>query len=301
MHRVLLLCLFLLAVLQVRAEDAATPPTNSPQESLRIGPGDLLHVSVLREPDLEQKVRVRDSGEITLPMAGDVKVAGLSTPEADAAIAQRYIDQQYLKHPIVSVFVEEYETQPVAVLGQVIKPGTYPITTARSLLDILAMAGGLTESADRHITIERGGGNGLVEVFLSNHADDAFNANLKIMPGDRIIVPKAGIVYVLGDVGRPGGYVMQNESRMTVLQAIAMAAGANKTAAESRARILHNNNGQYEERDLPLKEIERGDAPDELLKADDVIFIPFSYAKNIVVGTSAIVTSASSALIYAGH
>jgi polysaccharide export outer membrane protein len=108
-------------------------------------------------------------------------------------------------------------------------------------------------------------------------------------------------VYVLGDVGRPGGYLMQNESRMTVLQAIAMAAGVNKTAAESRARILQNSNGQYEERDLPLKEIERGEAPDELLKADDVIFIPFSYAKNIVVGTSSILTSASSALIYAGH
>jgi polysaccharide biosynthesis/export protein len=106
---------------------------------------------------------------------------------------------------------------------------------------------------------------------------------------------------VLGDVGRPGGYIMQNESRMTVLQAIAMAAGVNKTAAESRARVLHNNNGQYEERDLPLKEIERGEAPDELLVADDVIFIPFSFGKNIAVGTGSIVTATSSALIYAGR
>lgn len=298
MRRRLVFCLLLFALATLHAQEPAAPP---PQESLRIGPGDLLHVTVLRESDLDQRVRVRDSGEITLPMAGDVKVAGLSTEQAATVIAQQYLDRQYLKHPVVSVFIEEYATQTVAVLGQVVKPGTISITTSRSLLDILAMAGGLTEVADRHITIERGGGNGLVEVFLSNHADDAFNANVKIFPGDRIVVPKAGIVYVLGDVGRPGGYVMQNESRMTVLQAIAMAAGLNKTAAEGRARILHNNNGQYEERDLPLKDIERGEAPDELLVADDVIFIPFSFGKNIAIGTSAIVTSASSALIYAGR
>ncbi|WP_446743785.1 polysaccharide biosynthesis/export family protein [Silvibacterium acidisoli] len=297
MRKCLGCCLLLFSLAVLRAQE----PAAAPQESLRIGPGDLLHVTVLRESDLEQRVRVRDSGEITLPMAGDVKVEGLNTEQAATAIEQQYIDRQYLRHPVVSVFIEEYATQTVAVLGQVVKPGTISITTARSLLDILAMAGGLTETADRHITIERSGGNGLVEVFLSNHADDAFNANVKIFPGDRIVVPKAGIVYVLGDVGRPGGYVMQNESRMTALQAIAMAAGVNKTAAESRARILHNNNGQYEERDLPLKEIERGEAPDELLVADDVIFIPFSFGKNIAIGTSAIVTSASSALIYAGR
>jgi polysaccharide biosynthesis/export protein len=296
-HNCFLFCLLLLVPAMLPAQEPASPP----QESLRIGPGDLLHVSVLRESDLEQRVRVRDSGEITLPMAGDVKVSGLNTAEAATKIAQLYIDRQYLRHPVVSVFIDEYATQTVAVLGQVLKPGTIPITTTRSLLDILAMAGGLTEAADRHLTIERSGGNGLVEVFLSNHADDAFNANVKIFPGDRIVVPKAGIVYVLGDVGRPGGYIMQNESRMTVLQAIAMAAGVNKTAAESRARVLHNNNGQYEERDLPLKEIERGEAPDELLVADDVIFIPFSFGKNIAVGTGSIVTATSSALIYAGR
>jgi polysaccharide export outer membrane protein len=274
----------------------------SAHESLVIGPGDLLRVTVLRESDLERRVRVRDSGEVALALIGNVQVRGLSASEAASAIAAKYVDGQFLKHPDVSVFIEEYATQPVSVLGQVVKPGTISISTTRSLLDVIAMAGGLTEVADRHITVERGdNSHGRAEVFLSNRPEDALNANVEVYPGDRILVPKAGIVYVLGDVGRPGGYVMQNNSRLTVLQAVAMAAGVNRTASEARARVIHNTNGQFKERDLPLKEIEQGKAPDELLEADDVIFIPFSFGKNVLMGTNSIVASTSSALIYAGR
>jgi polysaccharide biosynthesis/export protein len=94
---------------------------------------------------------------------------------------------------------------------------------------------------------------------------------------------------------------MQNESRMTVLQAIAMAAGINRTADEKQARIIHNVNGQYDEEDLPLRDIEKGEAPDQLLQPNDVLYIPFSFTKNILMGTSSIMASTSSALIYAGH
>ena len=290
---------------------AALPAPTSPDtatgtevahESLLIGPGDLLQITVLDESDLSRKVRVRDSGEANLPLVGNVKLGGLNSAEASAAIAKKYFDGQFLKHPEVSVFVDEYATQSVSVLGQVVHPGPVSISTSRSLVDVIAMAGGLTDVADRHITIERGGtSHGLVEVFLSNRADDAFNADVEVFPGDKILVPKAGIVYVLGDVGRPGGYVMQNNSRLTVLEAIAMAAGVDRTASEGRARIIHNTNGKFEERDLPLKEIEQGTAPDQLLEADDVIYIPFSFGKNVLMGTNSIVAATSSALIYAGR
>jgi polysaccharide biosynthesis/export protein len=274
----------------------------APRESLLIGPGDLLRVTVLGESDLSPKVRVRDSGKVSLPLIGDVDLRGLSTAEASSMIARKYIDGQLLKRPEVSVFIEEFGTQSVSVLGQVAKPGPIYISTARTLVDVLSMAGGLTELADRHITIERGGANkGVVEVFLSNKADDALNADVEIFPGDKILVPKAGIVYVLGDVGRPGGYVMQNNSRLTVLEAIAMAGGVARTASESHTRLIHNSNGQFRERDLPLKEIEQGKAPDELLQADDVIYVPFSFGKNVMMATNSIVASTSSALIYAGH
>ncbi len=283
-------------------QPVAETSSDATRESLLIGPGDLLQITVLDESDLSRKVRVRDSGEITLPFIGSVQIGGLNTAEASAAIAQKYIDGQFLKHPEVSVFVEEYATQSVSVLGQVVHPGPISISTDRSLVDVISMSGGLTDVADRHITIERGGAShGLVEVFLSNRAEDAFNANVEVFPGDKILVPKAGIVYVLGDVGRPGGYVMQNNSRMTVLEAVAMAAGVNRTASEAHARIIHNTNGKFQERELPLKEIEAGTAPDELLEADDVIYIPFSFGKNMLMGTNSIVAATSSALIYAGR
>ena len=284
------------------AQEAPAAVAPDTRESLLIGPGDLLQITILDEPDLSRKVRVLDSGEIALPFIGSVHVGGFNAAAAAAAIARKYVEGEFLKHPEVSVFVEEYATQSVAVLGQVVKPGPVSISTGRSLVDVIAMAGGLTEVADRHITIERGGpSRGLVEVFLSNRAEDAFNADVEVFPGDKILVPKAGLVYVLGDVGRPGGYVMQNNSRMTVLEAIAMASGVNRTGSVARARLIHNTNGKFEERDLPLKEIEQGTAPDELLQADDVIYIPFSFGRNILMGTNSIVAATSSALIYAGR
>jgi polysaccharide biosynthesis/export protein len=294
---------FLVSMLILAASSSLAQVTVADtHESLLIGPGDLLHITVLREPDLAQRVRVRDSGDITVPLIGDIHVYGLSPAAAASAIAGKYVAGQYLKHPDVSVFVEEYATQSVAVLGQVVKPGPVSISTPRTLVDVIAMAGGLTDQADRHITIERGGASrGLVEAFLSNRAEDAFNANVEIFPGDKVLVPKAQIVYVLGDVGRPGGYLMQNNSCITVLQALAMAAGVNKTASEGRARLIHNSNGQYQQRGIPLKDIEQGNAPDELLEADDVIYIPFSFGKNVLMGTNSIVASTTSALIYAGR
>jgi polysaccharide export outer membrane protein len=278
---------------------AQSAPSAPAAESLRIAAGDLLNVSVLREPELDRRVRVRDSGAISLPLIGDAAVQGLSAGDAAKVIEQRYLDGQFLKHPDVSVFIEEFATQQVAVLGQVVKPGSYSLPTARSLIDVLAMAGGLTEVADRHITIERASHAASAEVFLSNRADDALDANVQVFPGDKVLVPKAGIIYVLGDVGRPGGYVMQNESRMTVLQAMAMAAGANRTASEAHVRLVRGKDGQFEEQEIPLKEMERGEVPDLLLEANDVLYVPFSFGRHVLMGASSIAASASAALIYA--
>jgi polysaccharide export outer membrane protein len=276
-------------------------PANAVNESLRIEPGDLIHVTVLREPELDQRVRVRDSGEISLPMIGAIQIRGLNSAAAAIAIAQRYRDGQFLKRPDVSVFVDEYGTQQVAILGQVTKPGSFALAAPRSLIDVLAMAGGLTEVADRHITVERADRSQAAEIFLSNNSDDAMEANAMIYPGDRILVPRAGVIYVLGDVGRAGGYIMQNESRMTVLQAIAMASGANRTASAAHVHLVRNRDGAFEEQEISLKEMERGEIPDMLLQPNDVLYVPFSFGRHIIMGSSSIVASASSALIYAGH
>lgn len=270
-------------------------------ESLLIGPGDLLHITVFREPDLEQKARVKDSGEIDLDLIGTIKVGGIAPSEAAKVIARLYKQGHYLNHPQVSVAVEEYATQSVSVLGQVNKPGAFTVTTARSLLDVLAMAGGLTETADRHITVQRADKSGSIVVFLPNDAAASLEAKAVVYPGDTVLVPKAGIVYVLGDVARPGGYVMQDDARLTVLQAVAMASGANRTAKEDAARLIRKVHGSYQESTVPLREIERGKKPDMQLEADDVLYVPFSMAKNVVLGASSILSSTSSAAIYAAR
>ena len=285
------------------AESATAAAPRAPiafPESLLIGPGDLLRVTVLREPELDQLTRVLDSGEIALTLAGAISVQGLTPARAADSIAQKYLDGGFLLHPRVSVFVEEYATQTVTILGQVAHPGTFRLAAPRTLIDVLSLASGLTDSADRHLVIERGGKEGeRIRAFLPNRAEDALNADVLVRPGDTVIVPKAGIVYVLGDVARPGGYVMQNDSKLTVLQAIALAAGASKTASEKKVRLVRSVDGISQSVDLPLRDMERGRDPDVPLQANDILYVPFSLVKNISLGIAEITASASSALIYA--
>lgn len=279
---------------------SAAAPTTPVRESLLIGPGDLLRISVLRESELDQRVRVLDSGEISLALVGNISVQGLTPAEAADRIAARYRNGKLLLHPEVSVFVEEYATEKVTVIGQIVHPGSFPVAGPRTLIDVLSLAGGLTENADRHIVIERGGENGSrIRVFLSNHADAALSADVLVRPGDTVMVPKAGIVYVLGDVAHPGGYVMQNDSQLTVLQAIALAAGASKTASEKHVRLVRNVDGLTQSIELPLRDMERGRQPDVPLQANDILYVPFSLGKNISLGIANIAAAASTALIYA--
>jgi polysaccharide export outer membrane protein len=270
-------------------------------ESLVIGAGDLLHVTLFREHDLDQTVRVKDAGTISLELVGEVAVKGLSAGEAARRIADRYKAGGFLNHPQAAVMVEESARQQVAVLGEVTRPGTIPITSPRSLLDVLSEAGGLTAVADRHITIRRSGAAQMT-VFLSNKPDAALSsADVLVQPGDTVLVPKAGIVYVLGDVGRPGGFVMQDDARLSLLQAVSLASGANKTANENRARLIRKSGSGFTETQLQLKNIEHGKEADPELQADDIVFVPFSLAKNIALGATSIFASASSAVIYAAH
>ncbi|QNI32698.1 SLBB domain-containing protein [Alloacidobacterium dinghuense] len=299
----ILVCLLISFELgQSRVADGQTgTSTGNIRESLLIGRGDLLHITIFREPDLEQKVRVKDSGEIDLELAGPLKVAGLTPSDAARSIGEIYKQEHYLNHAETSVVIEEYATQSITVLGQVNKPGAFTVTTGRGLLDVLAMAGGLTEAADRHITIKRAEQNVKSVVFLPNDAVASLQAETVVFPGDTVLVPKAGIVYVLGDVARPGGYVMQDDAGLTVLQAIALASGANRTANEGATRLIRKVSGSYQESTISLRDMERGKKPDLQLEADDVLYIPFSMARNVVLGTSSILSSTSSAAIYAAR
>lgn len=270
-------------------------------ETLLIGPGDTLDVEVLDTPELEQRPRVTDAGEIPLVGVGDVSVAGLTPAEAAAKIRQRLIGMNYMNHPEVSVTVVEYATQTVSVLGQVKTPGAYSISTPRSILSVVALAGGLTDSADYHITIQRRDPSQQpVSYTLSNDPRDAIAQEVQVNPGDTVLVPKAGIAYVLGDVTRPGGFVMQNNhSQLTALQAVALAGGTPPSAVPSHARLIRRTpEGGYQEIALNFSAMQKGKKADVLLEPDDVLYIPFSYLRNVASTASGIVASTSQAAIY---
>jgi polysaccharide export outer membrane protein len=249
---------------------------------------------------MEQRARVNDAGNVDLSMIGTVSVAGETPFSAARMIQNKYMSGNFLRNPQVSVLVEEYATQTVSVLGQVNKPGAVQMVTTRPILDVIAMAGGLTPTADRHVTVQRKGNTeDSITVFIPNDSNAAVKQNaLMVYPGDTVVVPKAPIVYVLGDVAHPGGYPMENDSQITVLRSIAMAGGSNKTASEGKARLIRQANGSYSEQPLHLKDMEKGKIADMQLLPNDVIYVPFSYAKNLAVGGTSIAASAASALIY---
>jgi polysaccharide export outer membrane protein len=244
-----------------------------------IGVGDLLKVSVLGAPDYDQQVRVAGDGNASLALIGQVHVAGLTPQQAQDLIRQKLTEGSYFTDPQVSVFQLEFATQGVSVLGEVQRPGVYPILGPRRLFDALSLAGGTTLKAGDTVTITHRNSKESSTVKLSN--DPAINeqANVQISPGDTIVVSKAGIVYVVGDVHQPSGVLMEN-GRITVLQAIAMAGGINPNAKLNSAKIIRRTPQGPIEVPLQLKQILAAKVPDVVLRQEDIVFIPNSAAKS---------------------
>jgi polysaccharide export outer membrane protein len=280
---------------------AAGAPTVQ-QESLLIGPGDVLHVQVVDAPEMEQHVRVTDNGMIPLVGAGDVKVGGMTVAGAQTSIHDHLIATHYMNHPQVMVTVEQYATETVSVVGEVARPGAYPITTPRTVLDVLSFAGGITNVADRNILIQRHGSKDeAASYFVSNDPKQAVATQIMVNPGDSVIVPKAGIVYILGDVNRPGGFAMSNnQDHMTLLQALSLAGGLQHSARQGHARLIRQTEGTAHEEQLNLGEIQKGKSPNPTLYPGDILYVPFSWAKNLITtGAPGMASSAASAAIYA--
>lgn len=269
-------------------------------ESLTIGPGDMLHLKVLEAPELEQSSRVSDAGTLTLILGGKVQVAGLTPAEAAVAIERTLVEGHYVLTPHVSVTTEQTATQNVTILGQVRTPGSYPIATPRPILDVLALAGGLNDLAQRKVTIQRHASKERVDYVLSNSADAALDANVAVYPGDTVLVPKADVVYVLGDVNRPGGIaIVTNDSKLSALQALSLAGGTPPNAVPSHSRLIRKQaDGSHVELPLQLSAMQKGKEPDIPLQGDDIIYVPFSYARNMAVGAGSLVGATSSAAIY---
>ena len=269
-------------------------------ESLTIGPGDLVHVKVLEASELEQSTRVTDAGMLSLILGGSVHVAGLTPPEAALVIQHALVAGHYILTPHVSVITEQTATQNVTILGQVRSPGSYTIGTPRPILDVLALAGGLTDLANRTVTVQRHGSKERVTFVVSNSADAALDASVSVLPGDTVIVSKADVVYILGDVNRPGGIaIVTNDSKLSVVQAISLAGGTPPNAVPSHTRLIRKGaDGNHIEIPLQLSAMEKGKQPDMQLQPDDILYVPFSYTRNMAVGAGSLVSATSSAAIY---
>ncbi len=278
-----------------------TQPTRT-TESILIGPGDMLHIQVFDTPEMEQHARVTDDGNVPLMFLGNVHVAGLPPEGAARTIEMQLQQKELMKRPQVTVNIEQYATQGVLVIGEVKNPGSYQIDTSRPVLDVLTLAGGLTEVADRKITIERHDTGERVQYFVSNRPEDAFDHSVLIHPGDKLMVPKAGIVYALGDFAKPGGYTLSdNRSQLSAVQMLALAGGTPPTAMPSAARLIRRNGDGYTETKIQLSDMQKGKIADIQLQADDIIYVPFSYLKNMAVNATGIVASVGSAAIYNAH
>jgi polysaccharide export outer membrane protein len=206
-------------------------------------------------------------------------LAGLSLEEAQTLIEKRFSDGGFLKGPHVTLFVHEYASQGASVLGEVGKPGVYPVLGQQRLFDLVSAAGGFTERAGRSVTItHRSQADKPVTVPISRNVTDNPESNIEVFPGDTVIVRKADIVYVVGDVGKPSGFLMDSGS-LTVLKAIALAGGTTRTAKLSEARLIRKGPDGMTETPVHLKKILEAKAPDMQMQADDILFVPTSTRK----------------------
>jgi len=289
-----------LAIAQSQAEAHANQVVAG-APAVRLDAGDLLEITTFDTPELSGKFRVDSRGSITLPIGGAVPVAGLTAEQAGVAVERLLRDRDILKNPHVTVLVLEYATQGVSVLGEVKNPGMYPLAGKHGALDVISMAGGLTPNASKMVSItHRAPPWETVTVNLAGAHGGALENDVEVLPGDRVVVLRAGVVYVIGDVGKPGGYAMEDKDGVSVVQALALAQGVNRTA-KSKGMLIRTTAGHRTETELTLNRILANQAPDPRLQDGDIVYVPMSGAKDWTnKGVSAALQMAVGMVIY-GH
>lgn len=306
-HRfALLICLLLplasVAPAQARVHRPAPAESSSANEgapAILIGPGDTLDVTVYDIQDLSGQFRVSQKGQIDLPLIGKSRMEGLTADQAAALIQQKLKDGGFVLHPQVTVLVSQYATQGANVMGEVQAPGIYPTLGSRRLLDMLTLAGGVKPSAGKLVTIiHRDDPHHPVYLTLAqNAAGLKVQANPVIRPGDTIVVQKSGIIYVLGDVQRPGGYLIDNNEQLSLVQALSLAGGNTITSNLKDVRLIRKIASGKEMVTLNLKKIYDGKEADIAVNDGDILYVPSSTLKTFIYrGFAGIATTANTAL-----
>jgi len=281
--------------------------------ALPIAAGDFLDVSEFHTPEFRSAVRVASDGTVTLPLVGQVKVEEMMERQAAGVIEKALVDGGMLLHPQVSVLVTNAVGQDVSVMGEVARPGVYPYTAHHRLLDLIAAASGLSQNAGRLVSVfHRDDAHTGHPVVLdptgtgstgagSAGADAKSDHNPELAPGDTVLVSRAGLVYVIGDVVRPGGFAVDPVQGLTVVQALSLAWGATPNAAGAKAILIRDQAGGRTLTTLNLRRMIRGQDPDQPVRDRDILFVPDSTVKNLMnKSLEAAIQSAIGVSIYAG-
>jgi polysaccharide export outer membrane protein len=308
---IVLICACVFAGISARAQqNPAQPASPQPRETvtdanLTIGPGDVLDVEVFDTPELSlSAARVADSGDITLPVLGVVHVSGLNLNQAARKIEAALHARGIMLQPHVTVAIVENATQGATLLGEIKSPGVYSTMGGRRLLDIIALAGGFTAAAGKIVTIaHRDDPHHPVTITLVPNARDlGTQRNPVIESGDTIMVGRAGIIYILGDVGKPGGFLIDNNEHISLIQALTLAGGWKREAALSQARLIRKVPQGHEELKLDLKHVIKGKQADIKVEDGDILYVPSSLGKTIAYrGMEAAITAAQSVAVYQSY
>lgn len=292
----------------VNAGMAAGPVLHSRQEgSLPIGVGDMVQVNVFDTPELSAKLRVNADGAVELPVAGSTAVTGLTPQQAAEAIAKRLKEAQIMTDPRVTVTIVEYATQEISVLGEVKNPGNYLLLGPHSLYNALSAAGGTNEKAGGDIVITHVADPQNPEnIRVDSPNYSKLQRLTNVSAGDVIFVSRAGSVYVLGAVFRPGEFAMAGGKRITVLEAIALAQGTNSDAALTRASIIRKTGDGTKIIPVDLKRMTEEADGDQTLYAEDIVVVPRSRGRAFVDATlpglvGSMAGSAVAAMILLAH
>jgi polysaccharide biosynthesis/export protein len=285
----------LVAQLIAGAAQQASSAVSAVAPPLKIGAGDLIEVTMFENPDLSGRFRVDDRGDITVPLIGSLHVAGDTAEEAATEIEKRFVEAQILQpqESHATVFIAEYANQGITVSGEVKTPGVYPALGVRMLNDVITAAGGVNATAASKVVITRRSDPGNpITVDYVPEALKPVMPSIQIFPGDTVTVPRAGIVYVVGNVTRPGGYVLDGRNILTVEEAMALSGGTGHAASLKRAQLVRTlDDGRKEAITIPINLIYKGQAPDVELKDGDILYVPTSTGKLV---TEQAITSALS-------
>lgn len=246
----------------------------------QIGAKDLLEISVFGLDDMNKTVRVSEGGKITLPLLGEVEVEGLTKTELEKKLSQ-LLEEKYLQSPQVTVFIKEYQSKRISVLGAVGKPGPYELIGRQTLLQLISEAGGLTENAGDNIIVIRQLKDGTSTVFkisidnLIVEGDASLNIPLQANDIVNIPVDKEVFIYVFGQVKRAGALKVKKSNIPTLLQAIAQAGGFSERASKSKVLIKRiDKDGEEQKIKVNVKDIIKGKKKDIQLLENDVVYVP---------------------------